>query len=948
MEVSNIETVLEFLRKNGLSEAECALRDDINEKGDLGSFTFEKFEFPMSPPAPPPVRIPLDHRKFDVSYGKIYGFGSSSDSSSEDFVSMDSFFGSPSGFINPYGIRTGTRLKSEVSSTDFGTARDYRDSDILNDIFWYDEKDDDYLKHSSFGRTDFFTCPTEDKFVTTSETEGGYDEPSEDFHAETSFNCLEKSIDYEDDFKVKDCYHLDEGIGPEQDMEPGLKRGTQTYDSSAQLCDCCTRLKEYHGGESEYCHQLKTLEEDLSGTELRHLCGVSSDCAYVLENKRNDSYITFSEKHLNKNDGEELQQVSGSHPVVAEKSSLPYKDCNYEREDGKETVGASYDPVTVADGEECNTPDELHLYKSHEDEYEVFNLRIIHRKNKTGFEENKDIPIILNTILAGRYYVTEYLGSAAFSKVIQAHDLHTGVNVCLKIIKNDKDFFDQSLDEIKLLKFVNKHDPADENHILRLYDYFYHQEHLFIVCELLRANLYEFSKFNQDSGGEAYFTLSRLQIITRQCLEALRYLHHLGIIHCDLKPENILIKSYSRCEIKVIDLGSSCFKTDNLGLYVQSRSYRAPEVILGLPYDPKIDIWSLGCILAELCSGDVLFPNDGLVTLLERMIGMFGPIDMEMLVKGQETHKYFTDNYEYLYHINEETSELVYVIPEKSSLENHLKVSDIGFIEFVKFLLEINPSRRPTAIVELPTTTTSTADQQQDLPPQPAQVINNDEVKQDDYEDQKINKLTVVLDLDETLVCAYETSSLPDIIRNRAIESGLKWFDLECLSLEKESDGKPKVNHVTVFERPGLQEFLEKVNEFADLVLFTAGLESYARPLVDRIDVDNRFVSRLYRPSTTSTECREHVKDLLCISKDLSRVVIVDNNPFSFVLQPRNGIPCIPFSAGQPYDVQLLEVLLPLLKRLSLQEDVRPVLYNRFHMPEWFQQHGILTLDWSL
>ena len=104
--------------------------------------------------------------------------------------------------------------------------------------------------------------------------------------------------------------------------------------------------------------------------------------------------------------------------------------------------------------------------------------------HRTGFEENKDLPIVLNTVLAGRYYITEYLGSAAFSKVVQAHDLHTGMDVCLKIIKNDKDFFDQSLDEIKLLKYVNKHDPADERHILRLYDYFYHQ-----VCIL---NSYKF------------------------------------------------------------------------------------------------------------------------------------------------------------------------------------------------------------------------------------------------------------------------------------------------------------------------------------------------------------------------------------------------------------------------------------------------------------------------
>lgn len=59
--------------------------------------------------------------------------------------------------------------------------------------------------------------------------------------------------------------------------------------------------------------------------------------------------------------------------------------------------------------------------------------------------------------------------------------------------------------------------------------------------------------------------------------------------------------------MKVIDLGSSCFITDQLSSYVQSRSYRAPEVILGLPYDHKIDVWSLGCILAELSSGYVLF-----------------------------------------------------------------------------------------------------------------------------------------------------------------------------------------------------------------------------------------------------------------------------------------------------------------------------------------------------
>jgi serine/threonine protein kinase len=100
---------------------------------------------------------------------------------------------------------------------------------------------------------------------------------------------------------------------------------------------------------------------------------------------------------------------------------------------------------------------------------------------RTGFEENKEFPIVMDSVIAGRYRVTEYLGSAAFSRVVRAHDLHAGVDICLKIIKNDKDFFDQSLDEIKLLKFVNKYDSEDEHHVLRLYDYFYYQVSQYVM-----------------------------------------------------------------------------------------------------------------------------------------------------------------------------------------------------------------------------------------------------------------------------------------------------------------------------------------------------------------------------------------------------------------------------------------------------------------------------------
>ncbi|VVB02844.1 unnamed protein product [Arabis nemorensis] len=245
---------------------------------------------------------------------------------------------------------------------------------------------------------------------------------------------------------------------------------------------------------------------------------------------------------------------------------------------------------------------------------------------------------------------------------------------------------------------------------------------------------------------------------------------------------------------------------------------------------------------------------------------------------------------------------------------------------------------KPLPVIELPEITAHS----------PVSVeIASARISNEGGEVSRTQRLTVVLDLDETLVSAYETSSLSAALRTQAIEAGLKWFELDCITSTKECNGKPKINYVTVFERPGLHEFLEQLSQFAHIILFTAGLEDYARPLVDRIDTKHVLRDRLYRPSTVSTQYGNHVKDLLSASKNMCRTVIVDNNPYSFVLQPLNGIPCVPFSAEQPKDTQLLDIILPLLKQLSSEEDVRPALYDRFHMPEWFEKHGIPRSCWT-
>ena len=245
-----------------------------------------------------------------------------------------------------------------------------------------------------------------------------------------------------------------------------------------------------------------------------------------------------------------------------------------------------------------------------------------------------------------------------------------------------------------LLDYLKQNDPDDAHHVVHILDYFYHKEHLFIVCELLRDNLYEFSRYNRETGGEPYFTLPRLRRIAKQCCEALAFVHKLKLIHCDLKPENILIKSYSRCEVKVIDFGSSCYLTDHLSSYVQSRSYRAPEVILGLPYDGKIDMWSLGAILAELLTGYVLFQNDSVAAMLARISSIVGPFPETMLLRGRHAHKYFVDGMVY----ERDRTGLPYLLrPKATSLAARTHTDDELFLSFVGSLLQIDPDERPTA-----------------------------------------------------------------------------------------------------------------------------------------------------------------------------------------------------------------------------------------------------------
>lgn len=301
---------------------------------------------------------------------------------------------------------------------------------------------------------------------------------------------------------------------------------------------------------------------------------------------------------------------------------------------------------------------------------------------------------------------------------MQYHD-----EVCLKVIKNTKDFFDQSLDEIKILEMLRQTGKCQENNIVEMKTFFYHREHLVIVTELLRQNLFEFGKFILDNNEEPYFTRRRLCYITRQCLIALNFVHSLGLIHSDVKPENILLASYSRAKVKLIDFGSSCYGTDRQSSYIQSRSYRAPEVVLGLPYDGKIDVWSLGCVVAEMYTGEVTFQNDSIVSMLSRIEAICGPFPRHMIAQGRQSTRFFTKS-GLLYELvdgderrtnpvmDEDEAGLFDVFqPKRSTYASRLgydpeKLADPQtpeskdaalFVDFCKSVLTIDPDSRPSA-----------------------------------------------------------------------------------------------------------------------------------------------------------------------------------------------------------------------------------------------------------
>ncbi|VVD00086.1 unnamed protein product [Leptidea sinapis] len=186
---------------------------------------------------------------------------------------------------------------------------------------------------------------------------------------------------------------------------------------------------------------------------------------------------------------------------------------------------------------------------------------------------------------------------------------------------------------------MNRADAENKYYIVKLKRHFMWRNHLCLVFELLSYNLYDLLRNTNFRG----VSLNLTRKFAQQLCTALLFLSQpeLNIIHCDLKPENILLCNPKRSAIKIVDFGSSCQLGQRIYQYIQSRFYRSPEVLLGIPYDLAIDMWSLGCILVEMHTGEPLFSGANELDQMNKIVEVLGMPPDHLLDQAHKTRKFF-------------------------------------------------------------------------------------------------------------------------------------------------------------------------------------------------------------------------------------------------------------------------------------------------------------------
>jgi len=309
-------------------------------------------------------------------------------------------------------------------------------------------------------------------------------------------------------------------------------------------------------------------------------------------------------------------------------------------------------------------------------------------------------------LIKDRYLVYSTLGKGVFSTVIRAKDnLNNNNEVAIKIVRNNDVMYRAGQREIFILNKLKEADPNDKRHVIRMLSHFEYRNHLCIVFESLSMNLREVvKKFGKDVG----LNLKAVRTYAHQMFQALFIFKKCRIIHADLKPDNILVND-NKTVLKICDLGSASDSSESeITPFLVSRYYRPPEIILGLPYDESVDVWSIGCTLYELYTGKILFPGRDNNQMLRYIMELKGRIQPKMIRRGQFMNEHFDEDLRFIQQdvdkfTNKILAKQVVITKPTMDLRTRLSGSRIDdedkllfghFIDFLENCLSVNPEKR--------------------------------------------------------------------------------------------------------------------------------------------------------------------------------------------------------------------------------------------------------------
>ncbi|KAG7486082.1 dual specificity tyrosine-phosphorylation-regulated kinase 4-like [Solea senegalensis] len=293
--------------------------------------------------------------------------------------------------------------------------------------------------------------------------------------------------------------------------------------------------------------------------------------------------------------------------------------------------------------------------------------------------------MIINDHLAYRFQILTELGVGASGQVFKCKDHKTNEFIAVKIIRNKESIHRLGKGEVTILKALRRSGQSNKANIVQMKEYFYFRSHLCITFELMEKDLFEAMENALDNR----FSEKGQRKYTIDILNGLLLLRNKRIVHSDIKPENIfLFKKDGEMHAAVGDFGGSYFLEDTDPEFTFTPMYASPEVLLGKSCSPATDMWSLGCIIAELHLGYPLFCGSNSEQQFIRIMQVLGPPPKELLVNAPKKKNYFDCKGVPL--------RMESVMRYRTSLTRHLASTNYHFVDFIRRCLEYDPQRRMT------------------------------------------------------------------------------------------------------------------------------------------------------------------------------------------------------------------------------------------------------------